>query len=51
MEVAKNFVNLLDTKDLMVDMLNSGVAKDINSALFDVGYDYIGKQVRKLWKQ
>ncbi len=30
LEIAKNFVNVLDTKDLVVDMLNSGVAKDIN---------------------
>ena len=35
LEVAKNFVNLLDTKDLMVDMLNSGVAKDINVYIGD----------------
>ena len=31
LEVAKNFVNVLDTKEeLMQDMLNSGFAKDIN---------------------
>ena len=30
LEVAKNFVNVLDTKELMEDMLNSGFAKDIN---------------------
>lgn len=30
LEIAKNFVNVLDTKDLVIDMLNSGVAKDIN---------------------
>ena len=35
LEVAKNFVNLLDTKELMVDMLNSGVAKDINVYIGD----------------
>ena len=35
LEVAKNFVNLLDTKELMLDMLNSGVAKDINVYIGD----------------
>ena len=30
LEIAKNFVNILDTKDLVIDMLNSGIAKDIN---------------------
>lgn len=30
LELAKNFVNVLDTKDLVIDMLNSGIAKDIN---------------------
>lgn len=30
LEVAKNFVNVLDTKELMADMLNSGFAEDIN---------------------
>ncbi len=35
MEVAKNFINLLDTKELMLDMLNSGVAKDINVYIGD----------------
>ncbi len=35
MEVAKNFINLLDTKELMIDMLNSGVAKDINVYIGD----------------
>ncbi|MBP3800641.1 MAG: heat-inducible transcription repressor HrcA [Clostridia bacterium] len=30
LEVAKNFVNVLDTKELMEDMLNSGFAQDIN---------------------
>ena len=30
LEVAKNFVNVLDTKELMQDMLNSGFAQDIN---------------------
>ena len=35
LEVAKNFVNLLDTKEIMLDMLNSGVAKDINVYIGD----------------
>lgn len=35
LEVAKNFVNLLDTKEVMLDMLNSGVAKDINVYIGD----------------
>ena len=35
LEVAKNFVNLLDTKELMLDMLNSGVAQDINVYIGD----------------
>ena len=30
LEIAKNFINVLDTKDLVIDMLNSGIAKDIN---------------------
>ncbi len=30
LEVAKNFINLLDTKELVTDMLNSGFAEDIN---------------------
>lgn len=30
LEIAKNFVNVLDAKDLVIDMLNSGMAKDIN---------------------
>ena len=30
LEGAKNFVNVLDTKELMEDMLNSGFAQDIN---------------------
>ncbi len=29
-ELAKNFVNVLDTKDLVIDTLNSGIADDIN---------------------
>jgi len=36
LELVKNFVNVLDEKDIMVDMLNSGIAKDINV--------YIGKE-------
>lgn len=30
LEVAKNFVNILDTKEVMQDMLDSGFAQDIN---------------------
>ncbi len=30
LEVAKNFINVLDTKELIADMLNSGFAQDIN---------------------
>ena len=30
LEVAKNFMSILDTKELMSDMLNSGFAEDIN---------------------
>lgn len=30
LEITKNFVNVLDTKELVLDMLNSGMAKDIN---------------------
>ena len=29
LEVAKNFINILDTKDLVADMLESGFAEDI----------------------
>ncbi len=39
LEVAKNFINILDTKDLMSDMLNSGFAQDINV--------YIGEENEK----
>ncbi len=39
LEVAKNFVNVLDTKELMTDMLNSGFAEDINV--------YIGEENEK----
>ena len=33
--VAKNFVNIIDEKDLMTDILNSGLAKDINVYIGD----------------
>ncbi len=39
LEVARNFVNILDEKDLMADMLNNGFAKDINI--------YIGEENEK----
>lgn len=39
LEVAKNFINILDTKELMADMLNSGFAQDINV--------YIGEENEK----
>ena len=39
LEVAKNFVNILDTKDLVADMLNSGFAEDIKV--------YIGEENEK----
>ena len=39
LEVAKNFINVLDTKDLVADMLNSGFAEDINV--------YIGEENHK----
>ena len=39
LEVAKNFVNILDTKELVADMLNTGFAKDINV--------YIGEENEK----
>ena len=39
LEVAKNFINVLDTKDLVTDMLNSGFAEDINV--------YIGEENKK----
>lgn len=39
LEVAKNFVNILDTKELVADMLNSGFAEDINV--------YIGEESEK----
>ena len=39
LEVAKNFMNIIDTKDLIADMLNSGFAEDINI--------YIGEENEK----
>ncbi len=35
LELVKNFVNILDEKDLMIDVLNSGLAKDINVYIGD----------------
>ena len=35
LELAKNFVNVLDEKDLMLEILDSGVAKDINVYIGD----------------
>ena len=35
LEVAKNFINILDTKDLVADMLNSGIAEDIKVYIGD----------------
>lgn len=35
LEIAKNFVNVLDEKELMIDILDSGVAKDINVYIGD----------------
>ena len=35
MELAKNFVNVLDEKDLVIDTLNSGIADDINVYIGD----------------
>ena len=35
LEVAKNFVNIIDEKELMTDILNSGFAKDINVYIGD----------------
>ncbi|MBR3249176.1 MAG: heat-inducible transcription repressor HrcA [Clostridia bacterium] len=35
LEVAKNFINILDTKELVSDMLNSGFAQDINVYIGD----------------
>lgn len=35
MAIAKNFINVIDTKELMLDMLNSGIAEDINVYIGD----------------
>ena len=35
LEIAKNFVNILDTKDIILDMLNNGFAEDINVYIGD----------------
>ncbi len=35
LEIAKNFVNILDTKEIMLDMLNNGFADDINVYIGD----------------
>lgn len=35
LEVAKNFVNLIDTKQVMLDLMNTGFAKDINVYIGD----------------
>lgn len=35
LEVAKNFVNIIDEKELVTDMLDSGFAKDINVYIGD----------------
>lgn len=34
-EAARNFINILDAKDLVADVLNSGLAKDINVYIGD----------------
>lgn len=39
LQVAKNFINILDTKEVMADILNSGFAEDINV--------YIGEESEK----
>ena len=35
MELAKNFVNVLDAKEMVIDTLNSGIADDINVYIGD----------------
>lgn len=35
LDIAKNFINILDTKELMLDMLHSGIAQDINVYIGD----------------
>ena len=39
LEVARNFINILDTKEIMTELLNTGFAKDINV--------YIGEENEK----
>ena len=39
LEVARNFMNILDTKEIMTELLNTGFAKDINV--------YIGEESEK----
>ena len=39
LDVARNFINILDTKEIMTDLLNTGFAKDINV--------YIGEENEK----
>ncbi len=34
-DVARNFLNILDTKEMMIDLLNTGFAKDINVYIGD----------------
>ena len=35
LEIARNFVNILDTKEIILDMLNNGFAEDINVYIGD----------------
>ncbi len=35
LEVAKNFINILDTKEMVLDLLNTGFANDINVYIGD----------------
>ena len=35
LEVARNFINLIDAKEIVVDLLNTGFAKDINVYIGD----------------
>lgn len=35
LEVAKNFINLIDTKEIVLDLLNTGFANDINVYIGD----------------
>lgn len=34
-DIARNFLNILDTKEAMIDLLNTGFAKDINVYIGD----------------